>query len=188
MQKTEQLVIDLLLIVLSTLSIGVCAQMSIDLGDVSPVPITAQSLAVLLIAHLVGWRKAAVVVLLYIIAGGLGAPIFSNAASGWEVVLGKSHGYLIGFLIAALVVGKLADRNPSRFGYYFLHIFVGHLIILTTGAIGLLRDLTILDALKYGVVPFLAGGLIKTFIASVILSLYRRFRQLMRSGKAESPN
>ena len=188
MQKTEQFIIELLIIVLSTLSIGACAQLSIDLGELSPVPITAQSLAVLLIAHLIGWRKGILSVLLYIVAGGLGAPIFSNAASGWHVIMGNSFGYLLGFLISVLLVGKMANRNPSRFGFYLLHIFLGHLIILAAGAVGLLRNLSLLDALQYGVLPFLAGGLIKTFIAAVILSLYRRFRQLMRSGKAESPN
>lgn len=188
MQKTEQFIVDLLLIVLSALSIGACAQLSINLGDVFPVPITAQSLAVLLIAHLIGWQKGALAIFLYILAGGMGAPIFSNAASGWEVVMGKSAGYLIGFLLAALVVGKLSHRNPARFGYYLLHIFVGHLIILAAGAVGLLSDLSVIEALKYGVVPFIAGGIIKTFIAAIILSLYRRFRQLIRSGKDEALN
>lgn len=188
MQKVEQYTIDFLLIVLCSLSIGVCAQLSIDLGEISPVPITAQSLAVLLIAHLIDWKKAAVVVLVYILAGGLGAPIFSNASSGWEVVSGNSLGYLVGFLLSAIVVGALAQRNPSRFGYYLLHIFIGHLLILAAGAIGLLRDLSLKDALVYGVVPFIAGGIIKTFIAAIILSLYRRFRQLMRSASPESSN
>ena len=102
-------------------AIGAAAQISIPLPESFAVaPITGQSLAVLMAAHLLRWKWGSICILIYIIVGALGAPIFSNFSGGSEIAFGPSAGYLLGFLIAAGVVGKLAEIQKSKFPFLFI--------------------------------------------------------------------
>jgi len=164
---------------IATICIAVAAQLMIQLPEeVSVVPITAQTLAILLIIELMRWQNGLAAVLLYLFLGGLGLPMFADFSSGWNVLSGAAMGYFIGFLIAVLLLSKWADSSKSK-GPLSLRLLLASLIILLCGWLGLLRFMDLAVAFQKGIVPYLPGALIKMVLAFIIIALYRRFRTLM---------
>ncbi|MCB1035342.1 MAG: biotin transporter BioY, partial [Acidobacteria bacterium] len=100
----------------------------------SPVPVTLQTLAVLLAGALLGSRNGELAVLLYILAGVLGLPVFARGASGIGVLLGPSGGYLLGFVGGAWLTGYLTPRRGTvRFRASLFAFLFGHALILLAG-------------------------------------------------------
>jgi len=185
--NAEKLIANILSILIAVAAISALAQLSIALPEkLSVAPITGQSLAVLVAAHILKWKKASISILLYLFLGAIGLPVFSNFSSGVDVLFGKSAGYMLGFLIASIVVGIMATKQKEKFPYYFIQMAVGTLTILLFGGIALLRFLDIGEVLSLGIKPFLAGGFVKILLGSILLSVYRRFRFLMNFDKANA--
>jgi biotin transport system substrate-specific component len=159
---------------------GLAAQVSIPIEPVSPVPLTLQTFAVLLVGAALGpWRGLASMAL-YLVAGLVGVPWFAGGTHGAG---GASFGYLIGYLLAAAVVGELArrrgDRTPLRAAGTMV---VGNLVIYAFGVAWLatmVAGMTPLKAVAVGVLPFLIGDAIKIAAAAGLLpgtwALVRRF-------------
>ena len=166
---------------ISIAALGASAQLSISLPEsVSVAPITGQTLAVLLIAHLMKEKWAALVLAIYLLIGIAGAPFFAGFEGGWEKFSGPSLGYFVGFVVAAVVCGILARKQNERFGFYFLQMLIGSLIILLCGWLGLFRFLDAKTALAKGVLPFLPGALVKVLVGAILLSIIRRFKNFLK--------
>ena len=98
------------------------------------VPQSAQTLAVLVVGSLLGARDGALTLTAYLIVGGIGVPVFAGGGSGWAHLVGPTAGYLLGFVAAAAVAGRLADRGLlRRFGPAIAVMICGHALILTLG-------------------------------------------------------
>src|SRR5271163_4630310 len=104
---------DGLAVVVASLFVAVCAQVEIRL-PFTPVPLSGSTLGVLYAGTLLGSRRGAAALALYLLAGAAGFPAFSGGASGLARLLGPSGGYLIGFPIGALCAGLLAERGWDR--------------------------------------------------------------------------
>jgi biotin transport system substrate-specific component len=136
------------------------------------VPITGQTFGVALIALTAGRAYASSILLAYLSLGFLGAPMFANVAKAG--VLLPTMGYLIGFFIAAMVVGSLADRGWSKtFPRALAAAYAGSIIIFTCGLIGLSFFVPTSALLVSGLFPFLIGDLIKNVLAATIASRAR---------------
>lgn len=183
----KQLNLNILLIPVAVACLAVAAQLIIKLpDDVSVAPITGQSMAILMIAELMDWRKGTISVLIYLLLGGLGLPFFADFESGWDVLLGSSLGYFVGFLIAVGVIGAWSEKASHKVLPTAGRAFIATLIILLSGWIGLLRFLDPIDAFNKGIFPFLPGALIKWFLAVILIALARRFSKLMGDLKNEN--
>ena len=156
---------------------ALAAQWRLDL-PFTPVPITGQTFAVLLTGAALGMRLGAAGQGLYVLAGALGAPVFADDAGGWsiergiETVTGATAGYLFGFIVAAGLIGYMAERRQDRtFAAMFTAFFTGSVVIYLFGVIGLMitGEMTLNEAIVAGVVPFLVGDLIKAAAAGVLL-------------------
>lgn len=179
----KSLNLEYLIIPIAAICLGVAAQLMIKLPEeVSVVPITGQSLAVLLIMELMNWKKGSISLLLYFLMGGIGFPFFADFGSGWEVLIGVSMGYFGGFLLSVLVLGYWSERSKST-GAVILRLILASLLILLCGWLGLLRYLSPADAFSKGVLPFLAGALVKIFLAFIIIALARRFKGFIKTVK-----
>lgn len=177
---SEKRLTNILSIIVATVAVAALAQLSISLPEtVSVAPITGQSLAVLVAAHILQWKNASIAMVFYVLLAILGLPVLSDFSGGAEMVFGKSAGYLIGFILAAYAVGRMADNKNQRITHYLLQMTIGTLIILLCGGIGLLRFLDIGDAFALGIKPFIPGGFVKIVIGAILLSIYRRFSLLM---------
>jgi biotin transport system substrate-specific component len=156
------------LIVGFSLLVALCAQISIPLSF-SPVPITLQTLAVLLAGAALGSKRGALAMLAYLAEGSAHLPFFAGGASGFPLVTG---GYLIGFVIAAFVVGWLCERGLDRsLLTSAIAMLPGSVIIYLVGAtwLGIALHLDVATAFAYGIKPFLIGDLLKLIVAALLL-------------------
>src|ERR1044071_1930905 len=124
---------DLILIILGALFVAALAQVEIPL-PFTPVPITGQTFGVLLIGAALGSKRGIASLLLYLLEGAVGLPFFAGGASGLGILTGATAGYLVGFVIAAYVVGLLAERGLERSVHTsFIPFLVGTIIIYACG-------------------------------------------------------
>ena len=148
--------------------VGLSAQMAVPL-PFTPVPLTMQTFAVLLAGAALGWQRAILSMLLYLVAGAAGVPWFAEGTSGTAA---PSFGYIMGFVLAAAVVGRLAgaggDRTPLR---TFALMVLGTALIYAVGVpwLAVSLDLGIAKAVALGMTPFLAGDAIKAALAAGLL-------------------
>ncbi|MGB7876433.1 MAG: biotin transporter BioY [Anaerolineales bacterium] len=160
---------DLLLITISVLFVAALAQVKIPL-PFTPVPLTGQTFAVLLVGAALGSKRGAASLALYTLMGALGLPFFAGGASGLAYLSGPTLGYLVGFVAAAYVVGLLAEKGLERSVRTSLVPFlIGTLIIYIFGAGWLTILFGVEQALALGVLPFLVGDAIKMALAALAL-------------------
>jgi biotin transport system substrate-specific component len=138
----------------------------------TPVPITGQTLAVLLAGAALGARLGAASQALYFGLGAMGLPFYSGGEGGWEVATGATGGYLVGFVVAAAVVGHLAERGQDRSVVTAVPAFLmGSAVIYLFGVAWLAAYLEIgaTEAMGLGLTPFVIGDLVKVALAGVLL-------------------
>lgn len=160
---------ETLLILGASTFIALCAQIVVRL-PFSPVPITGQTLGVLIVGGLLGSRRGTLSVLAYLAEGIAGFPVFAGGGSGPIWLLGPTGGYLIGFAAAAWVVGWLCDHvwDQSLTGAAVV-LLAGSATIYLLGLPWLGHFVGIDNALSLGLVPFLAGDLLKIALAALAL-------------------
>jgi biotin transport system substrate-specific component len=160
--------------------IALLAQISIPVPG-SPVPVTGQTLAVLLIGTTYGARLGVLTFATYLLAGVAGAPIFAPSATsanhGIDRLIGATGGYLVGMLVASLVLGYLADRKADqKFRTSFPALLLGDAIIFTFGLLWLQQtlDLSWSKTIAAGFTPFILGEALKIAITATSLPLVWR--------------
>lgn len=165
--------------------ISLLAQISLPVPG-SPVPVTGQTLAVLLIGTTYGARLGFITFASYLLAGIAGAPIFAPSATsanhGVDRLVGATGGYLVGMLVASLLLGYLADRKADqKFRTSFPALLLGDLVIFTFGLAWLHAslDMTWAATIKAGLTPFILGEALKIAITATSLPLV--WRKISRS-------
>jgi biotin transport system substrate-specific component len=138
-----------------------------------PVPITAQTFFLNVAAVLLGGPLGAVSQFIYVLLGVVGMPVFAGGKAGLGVLFGPTGGYLLGFIIAAFVIGKVNQMKKSA--GIFWHIFsmlIGMLIIYFLGSfqLSLVAKMSLHKALVVGVLPFIPGDIIKILLAAIVSS------------------
>lgn len=162
-------VTNIAVVLLGTLIVALLAQVRIVL-PFTPVPITGQTLGVLLVAAALGSRRGTASLGLYLVGGLAGLPFFTGGAAGLAHLTGPTGGYLVGFLAAAALVGGLAERGWTRSWYKMAALFtLGSLVIYVFGAMYLSTFIGLRQALAAGVWPFLPGDVIKAILAAALL-------------------
>ncbi len=161
---------DLTLIVLGSLFVAALAQVEIPL-PFTPVPITGQTFGVLLVGAALGSKRGAASLTLYLAEGALGLPFFAGGAHGLSVLTGATAGYLLGFIGAAYVIGRLAEKGLERsVSTSFIPFLVGTVLIYACGVTWLAVMLgSWSKAVTFGLIPFLIGDIIKLLAASLAL-------------------
>jgi biotin transport system substrate-specific component len=149
------------------------AQIAVPL-PFTPVPITGQTFAVLLAGAALGSWAGAGSQLIYIMLGAAGLPFYAEARGGWGVFTGATFGYLVGFVVAAWIVGAMAQRKQDRNVWSAVPAFLtGNAVILLCGVswlyIGYAPITTWEGALVNGFLPFVVGDLLKIAVAGLLL-------------------
>jgi len=148
---------------------AISAQVSIP---IKPVPITLQTMIVLLAGAFLGAKKGAYSQLIYLFLGAIGLPVFAQTADvsfGFARLFGPTGGYLLAFPLAAYLVGYLTERN-QKYIFVIISMVTGEILVILTGTFYLyaafLHNLT--EAVKSGAAIFTIWMVIKVFIAAVI--------------------
>jgi biotin transport system substrate-specific component len=192
--RTTALVKDVLLVAAGTTLVSLCAQVRIPWH---PVPFTGQTFAVLLVGGLLGLLRATAALALYFVIGALGAGVFQDSTGGWDVISGPTGGYIIGFILAAALVGYFAERGADRRLVPMIGVLLlGNAVIYVPGVAwlahwtppGATHDLGWSAAYDSGLTPFLLGDLIKLAAAAALLpagwALLQHFRPREEGPKA----
>jgi biotin transport system substrate-specific component len=138
---------------------------------------TLQTLVVLLIGAVYGWRLGGVTVIAYLAEGAFGLPVFAGPVGGLAPFLGPTAGYLIGFAAAALITGWLCERGWDRsVSLLFVAMGIGHIIILAAGYAWLVfgMKLGFEKAWLVGIAPFVAASVIKNALGAALVPAVRR--------------
>lgn len=173
--RADARVLAAMQIVAGSLLVAALAQIAIPLPW-TPVPITGQTLGVLLVGAALGARHGGAALLLYLAEGAAGLPFFAGGAGGAQVLLGPTGGYLVGFPLAAAAVGLLAERGwDRRVVSTAAAMTIGTAILLATGAAWLGIFVGFEHAVAMGVAPFLPGAAIKIGVAAAAMPLAWRW-------------
>jgi biotin transport system substrate-specific component len=167
--QVKQLLYDVSVVILGSVLLALSSKINFVL-PFTYVPVTMQTFAVLFLSMLFG-RKAVYMVMLYIVEGIMGLPVFAKGG-GLGYLLGPTGGYILGFFAASYICGLYAEYGYSKsFVKTFFVMLVGNLLIYICGVSILLfyTGFSILKALMLGVYPFIVGDILKIFIATLVL-------------------
>ncbi len=153
--------------------IAVLAQVTIPLPLI---PITGQTLAVGIVVTILGTRLGTISVLLYILLGAVGLPVFSGMSGGLGVLVGPTGGYIVGFLVTAIIMGLYLDQFGITFVHAIIANIIGMIITLAFGTVWLkiVAEYTWTAAFMGGVAPFIVVGIVKAVLAAWIGVIVRR--------------
>ncbi|WP_311476570.1 biotin transporter BioY [uncultured Gulosibacter sp.] len=158
-----------------------------------PVPITGQTLGVMLVGATLGAWRGAAALLTYLVAGLAGLPVFAGFSGGIASVATESFGFIIGFVFAAALVGWLAQHNWDRRPLLSLLAFFGASLVPFIFGVPYMWlileqkgvDMTFALAMQYGVTPFIIGGIVKWLLAAALLPLvWRLVRAVERDANS----
>jgi len=169
-ERVNARVRDIALVVAGALLVYLTARIAIPVPG-SPVPITGQTFGVLLVGGALGFRRGLIAVGLYVVLGVVGLPFFAEGKGGLSVVWGATGGYLIGFVVAAALVGRLAELGwDRRIGGAVGAMLLGNVVIYVVGLPWLkaVTGMSIEETVSSGLTPFLLGDALKLALAAVL--------------------
>ena len=169
-ERVHAKVRDAVLVVAGALLIYLTARIAIPVPG-SPVPITGQTFGVLLVGGALGFRRGLIAVALYVLLGVVGLPFFAEGKGGLSVIWGTTGGYLIGFILAGAVVGRLAELGwDRRIGGALGAMLVGSAIIYGIGMPWLqaVTGWTVQETIAKGLTPFILGDALKLALAAAL--------------------
>ena len=155
------------LVLLGTVLLAISAQIQVPFW---PVPMTMQTFVVLMIGATYGWRLGGATMIAYIAEGVIGLPVFAQFSAGAQVLVGPTAGYLMGFVVAALVTGYLAERGYGRnLATAALSFAAGTIIIFACGLAYLSSLIGVEGAITHGLMPFIVSEPTKVALATLLL-------------------
>jgi biotin transport system substrate-specific component len=167
----QDILTDVLFVLAGTALVAGAAQISITLSS-TPVPITGQTFAVLLVGAALGTVRGFASLLLYLVVGIAGAPIYADHHHGWSQVTSASGGYLVGFVVAAAVTGFLAEhRWDRRFSSSISLMLTGNVIIYLVGLpwLAVVLNTNLEKTFEAGLYYFVPGDILKLYLAAALL-------------------
>ena len=155
----------LILVAMCASIICLLAQVTIPLPLI---PMTGQTLAIGIVATILGSKQSSITVFVYLILGLLGLPVFSQFTSGFGILFGPTGGYLLGFLPTAYLIGLWLEKTSYTYIQAFMANMIGMCITLIFGAVWLklITELSWHEAFVTGIFPFLPVGIMKAFLAA----------------------
>ncbi|MDB2424344.1 biotin transporter BioY [Litoricolaceae bacterium] len=176
MDRGQSQVRTLLLVLAGSMVLTLSAKVQVPFY---PVPMTLQTLVVLLIGVAFGWRMGFATVLAYLAQGAMGLPVFAGTPEkglGLLYMAGPTGGYLVGFALAAAVTGWLAERGLDRSAIgTAVAMVAGNVVIYACGLVWLSNFVGMERAVAFGMTPFLFGDLVKVALATATLPMLWKF-------------
>ncbi len=172
--KVKSGILDIVFIALFTSLIAICSQISIPIG---PVPFTLQTLGVFITAALLGWKKGTISVLVYILIGLVGVPVFAGFSGGIGSVASPAFGYVIGFIFTAIVVGLCKNIFGNKIIPLVISMVIGLFLCYIVGTIWFMSVYGITGTsvglgavLGWCVWPFIVPDVCKIAVAAILVN------------------
>lgn len=171
----KRTLLDIVYIAMFTAIITVCAQISVPLGII--VPFTLQTLGIFVAAAMLGTKRGVLSVIVYILLGLVGLPVFAGFSGGISVLFGPTGGYIIGFVFTALVTGFITNKFGKKIWILIVSMIIGLLLCYVFGTAWFIilynmqgKAMNLATALSYCVIPFLIADCLKIIVASVLVN------------------
>lgn len=166
-RRSHSAVLDMVFTAVFAAVIAVCSILSIPVGEV---PVTLQTFAVCLTAALLGWKRGTLAVLVYVLLGAVGLPVFAGMSGGVGILAGPTGGYILGFIPAALIIGLAADRFDRRAVPLIFAMVAGVLVCYAVGTVWFMvvTHMGLVESLMMCVVPFLIPDAVKIAVAMIL--------------------
>lgn len=170
---------QLIAVVAGTMVLAASSYISVPM---IPVPITMQTLAVVLVGAFYGWRLGGVTIAAWLMEGALGLPVFSGGGAGPLAFMGPTAGYIWSFPLVGMLAGALVARgwNGSRPVLAFAAAMIAQILCLLVGAAWLAALIGPHNAIAAGVLPFIPGALAKAALAAATLASWQSARRQFR--------
>ena len=160
---------DLTLIALFVAITIILSQIVIPL---TPVPLSLSMIAVYLSGALLGWKRGGITLIIYLLIGALGLPVFASAKGGIPVLFGPTGGYIFGYVFASVITGYFIERTNRLKIYIIFGAMTAGLIscyFLGTLWLGIITEIGFSKALYLGVIPFIPGDLLKILLSALLV-------------------
>lgn len=160
----------ILLVITGAILIFLTSRVSIAIPG-NPVPFTLQTFGILVVGGALGLRRGTLSALLYVLLGAIGLPFFAQGTGGPSIILGATGGYLLGFVAAGALVGRLAELGwDRRLGGAIGATLLGTAVIYAIGVpwLAVVTGVSLGQAVTLGLVPFLVGDLVKLLAAAAV--------------------
>lgn len=143
---------------------------------ISPVPVTGQSLGIMLAGGILSVRQAAYSLVTFLLLGAVGVPVFAGMTGGIGILVGPRGGYLIGFLAGAIIIAFLKGKNNVLWRLVFANVIGGIVVVYTLGVLWLsyVTGMGLEKAITVGVLPYIPGDLFKVFVAALVAAAVNR--------------
>lgn len=177
-EKNKFKILDLVYIGISAALIAVCSWITIPMA----VPITLQTMGVCLVAGLFGLKRGTLSILVYILLGAIGLPVFSNFGGGLGALLGSTGGYIIGFIFTAIIVGFASDKFKGKLLALIISMVIGIIVCYAFGTAWFAvvyaksnEPASLATILGWCVIPFLIPDAVKIALAAVLTNRLKKF-------------
>lgn len=159
---------SIVLIGLFVAIMAVCAWVSIPMV---PIPVTLQTMGVFITASILGAKKGTVSIIIYILLGAIGLPVFSNFTGGFGVLLSHTGGFIIGFILITIITGFITEHFQSKIYTSIIAMTLGLVACYSIGTLWycIYASVDIFTALLVCVVPFLIGDAVKIGVSSILV-------------------
>ncbi len=167
--KSKAALLDLVFVALFAAVMTVCAQIQIPFGEV---PFTLQTLGVFIAASLLGWKRGTLSVIVYVLLGLAGVPVFAGFSGGIGVLFGPTGGYIIGFIFTALIVGLMTEKLGKKLWVEIVSMILGLAVCYAFGTVWFMFQMKmgLVESLLLCVVPYLIADALKIAFSAVLVN------------------
>ena len=167
--KSKAALLDLVFVALFAAVMTVCAQIQIPFGEV---PFTLQTLGVFIAASLLGWKRGTLSVIVYVLLGLAGVPVFAGFSGGIGVLFGPTGGYIIGFIFTALIVGLMTEKLGKKLWVEIVSMIFGLAVCYAFGTVWFMLQMKmgLVESLLLCVVPYLIADELKIAFSAVLVN------------------
>lgn len=155
----------------------VCSVISIPIG---PVPVSLGTFGVMITAAILGWKRGTISVIVFILIGAIGLPVFSGFRGGFQVILGPTGGYITSYIFMALIIGaltkNLAENKFAAMGQIALSCILGFIVCYFFGTLQFMfvQKITLTESLAMCVLPFIPFDIAKSVITGYAAYMVRK--------------
>ena len=167
--KSKAALLDLVFVALFAAVMTVCAQIQIPFGEV---PFTLQTLGVFIAASLLGWKRGTLSVIVYVLLGLAGVPVFAGFSGGIGVLFGPTGGYIIGFIFTALIVGLMTEKLGKKLWVEIVSMILGLAVCYAFGTVWFMFQMKmgLVESLLLCVVPYRIADALKIAFSAVLVN------------------
>ena len=167
--KSHKAVLDMVYTAMFSALICVCSLISVPIGEV---PVTLQTFAMCLTGAMLGWKRGGMSVLIYVLLGAAGLPVFAEGKGGIGIITGATGGYIVGFIFTALIVGFAAEKFDKKLIPLAVSMVIGVAVCYALGTAWFMfvTKMDLLTSLGYCVIPFIIFDAIKIIFATIMVN------------------